>query len=66
MMLDFDMFLSSDLVSRAFCVTICLNQTCASQPLESPSFLEKSKIDLSIVKEETYKEVLWYKNSRHD
>ncbi|KAL7495536.1 hypothetical protein ACHAWT_007232 [Skeletonema menzelii] len=38
----------------------------ASQPLESPGFLEKSKVDLSIVKEEAYKEVLWYKNSHHN
>mmetsp|Transcript_26560 Transcript_26560/g.37930 ORF Transcript_26560/g.37930 Transcript_26560/m.37930 type:complete len:834 (-) Transcript_26560:37-2538(-) len=40
-------------------------EKCASQPLESPSFLEKSKVDLSIVKEEAYKEVLWYKNSHN-
>lgn len=41
-------------------------EKCASQPLESPGFLEKSKVDLSIVKEEAYKEVLWYKNSHHN
>jgi len=40
-------------------------EKCASQPLESPGFLEKSKVDLSIVKEEAYKEVLWYKHSHN-
>lgn len=43
-----------------------MKQQFASQPLESPGFLEKSKVDLSIVKEEAYKEVLWYKNSHHN
>ncbi|KAL7535773.1 hypothetical protein ACHAXR_008376 [Thalassiosira sp. AJA248-18] len=38
-------------------------EMCASQPLESPEFLEKSKIDLAMLKEETYKEILWYKQS---
>ncbi len=42
------------------------HQKCASQPLESPGFLEKSKVDLSIVKEEVYKEVLWYKSSHRN
>jgi len=35
-------------------------EVCASQPLESPKFLERSNIDLTMLKEETYKEVLWY------
>ena len=46
--------------------TLMIKQKVASQPLESPSFLEKSKVDLSIVKEEAYKEVLWYTNSNND
>ena len=30
----------------------------APQPLESPEFLEKSKVDVTMLKQETYKEVL--------
>lgn len=35
----------------------------ATQPLESPAFLEQNKIDVDMLKEETYKEVMWYKQS---
>mmetsp|Transcript_7453 Transcript_7453/g.15947 ORF Transcript_7453/g.15947 Transcript_7453/m.15947 type:complete len:937 (-) Transcript_7453:96-2906(-) len=38
-------------------------ERCASQPLDSPGFLESNKIDLTTLKEETYKEVLWYRQS---
>jgi len=30
--------------------------------LESPDFLEKNKIDIATIKEETYKEVMWYQH----
>jgi len=32
----------------------------AGKPLESPAFLEKMKVDVTMLKEETYKEVLWF------
>lgn len=35
----------------------------ATQPLESPAFLEKNKIDVDMLKEETYKEVMWYQQT---
>jgi len=38
----------------------------AEEPLVSPNFLDKNRIDLSTLKEETYKEVLWYKKSREN
>ena len=38
------------------------HKVCAERPLESPEFLEKSKVDVTMLKEETYKEVLWYKD----
>ncbi|KAL9190827.1 hypothetical protein ACHAXT_000533 [Thalassiosira profunda] len=38
-------------------------EVCASEPLDSPDFLEQSKIDVATLKAETFKEVLWYKQS---
>eukprot|EP00804_Cyclotella_cryptica_P007055 CCRYP_014493-RA/>CCRYP_014493-RA protein AED:0.19 eAED:0.19 QI:2628/1/1/1/0.75/0.6/5/60/166 len=35
----------------------------AKEPLVSPDFLDKNRIDLTTLKEETYKEVLWYKRT---
>jgi len=40
-------------------------EVCANQPLESPEFLEKSRVDVDTLKEETYKEVLWYDREAH-
>jgi len=40
-------------------------EVCANQPLESPEFLEKSRVDVETLKEETYKEVLWYDREAH-
>ncbi|KAL3817579.1 hypothetical protein ACHAXA_010598 [Cyclostephanos tholiformis] len=33
---------------------------CATQPLESPNFLEKNRVDIATLKKEAYKEVMWY------
>lgn len=44
---------------------LSISQISASEPLESPEFLEKSNIDISTLKEEAYKEVLWYSNHSH-
>jgi hypothetical protein len=37
---------------------------CETQPLESPEFLEKNKIEIATIKEETYKEAMWYRQPR--
>jgi hypothetical protein len=36
-------------------------QTCAKEPLESPEFLEKNKVDIAVLRDEMSKELLWYK-----
>ena len=37
----------------------------ADGPLEGPSFLEADKIDLDVLKQRTYEEVIWYRD-HHD
>lgn len=36
----------------------------ADGPLEGPSFLEADKIDLSVLKQRTYEEVMWYRRHK--
>jgi hypothetical protein len=56
-------FLAACILYMSFDLPSIFRKTFAKEPLVSPDFLDKNRIDVATLKEETYKEVLWYKES---